>query len=49
MGMTHNNKKTYPCTGRLMAFVTLDKAIDVAEKIMLVQSMFLKMTEKISF
>lgn len=39
MGMTHNNKNTYPCLAREMAFVTLDKAINVAEKIMLVQRM----------
>lgn len=39
MGMHHNNAKTYPCLGQAMAFCTLDKAIDVAEKVMLVQSM----------
>jgi len=37
MGSTHNNTKTYPCLGQLMAFCTLDQAIQVAEKILLVQ------------
>lgn len=38
MGMTHNNKNTFPCLGQPLAFCRLDQAIDVAEKIMLVQS-----------
>ncbi|OLL22452.1 Sulfite reductase [NADPH] hemoprotein beta-component [Neolecta irregularis DAH-3] len=37
MGMTHNNMKTYPRLGDLIGFVSPDQAIDVAEKIMLVQ------------
>ncbi|KAJ1919665.1 Sulfite reductase [NADPH] subunit beta [Mycoemilia scoparia] len=37
MGMTHNNKKTYPCLARMLGFVTKDKAVDVGEKVMLVQ------------
>jgi len=37
MGMTHNNKKTYPCLAQVMGFAPLKKAIDVGEKVMLVQ------------
>jgi len=37
MGMTHNNPKTYPCLGQLLCFCTIDQAIEVGEKIMLVQ------------
>ncbi|KAI5861620.1 sulphite reductase hemo protein, beta subunit [Durotheca rogersii] len=37
MGATHNNKKTYPQTGRMMGFVTLDEVHIACEKIMLVQ------------
>ncbi|CAG8568595.1 3571_t:CDS:2 [Dentiscutata heterogama] len=40
MGMTHNNKKTYPRLGELLGFCTPDQAIDVGEKIMLVQRDF---------
>jgi len=40
MGMTHNNVKTYPCLGQLMAFCPLEQAIDVGEKVMLVQCEF---------
>ncbi|KAI0033655.1 sulfite reductase subunit beta [Vararia minispora EC-137] len=37
MGVTHGNKKTYPRTGSILGFVTPDKGVIVAEKIMLVQ------------
>ncbi|PGH34252.1 sulfite reductase (NADPH) hemoprotein, beta-component [[Emmonsia] crescens] len=37
MGMTHNNKKTYPRMGSMFGFVPADQAHIVCEKIMLVQ------------
>ena len=37
MGATHNNKKTYPQTGRMMGFCTAEDAHIACEKIMLVQ------------
>ena len=37
MGVTHNNKKTYPRTGSMLGFSPLDKVHIVCEKIMLVQ------------
>ena len=37
MGVTHNNKKTYPRTGSMMGYVAVDKVHIVCEKIMLVQ------------
>ncbi|KAK5955419.1 Sulfite reductase [NADPH] subunit beta [Knufia fluminis] len=37
MGVTHNNKKTYPRTGYMMGYVPADKAHLVCEKIMFVQ------------
>lgn len=37
MGVTHNNKKTYPRTGSMFGFVTKDKVHLACEKIMLVQ------------
>lgn len=37
MGVTHNNKKTYPRTGSMFGFVPKDKIHLVCEKIMLVQ------------
>lgn len=37
MGATHNNKKTYPQTGRMMGFVKADEIHIACEKIMLVQ------------
>jgi sulfite reductase (NADPH) hemoprotein beta-component len=37
MGVTHNNKKTYPRTGSMFGFVTPDQIHTVCEKIMLVQ------------
>ena len=37
MGVTHNNKKTYPRTGSMMGYASADKVHFVCEKIMLVQ------------
>ncbi|EOO03780.1 putative sulfite reductase beta subunit protein [Phaeoacremonium minimum UCRPA7] len=37
MGTTHNNKKTYPQTGRMMGFVNKNDVHIACEKIMLVQ------------
>ena len=37
MGVTHNNKKTYPNTGNMFGYVSADKVHIVCEKIMLVQ------------
>ncbi|KAJ1827635.1 Sulfite reductase [NADPH] subunit beta, partial [Coemansia sp. RSA 2599] len=37
MGMTHNNKKTYPRLASALGYVPKDKAVIVAEKVMLVQ------------
>lgn len=37
MGMTHNNKKTFPRVADVMSFVTVDQVKDVAEKIMILQ------------
>ena len=40
MGATHNNKKTYPQTGRMLGYVSADNVHTVCEKIMLVQRDF---------
>ncbi|KXJ95235.1 hypothetical protein Micbo1qcDRAFT_130741 [Microdochium bolleyi] len=40
MGVTHNNKKTYPQTGRMFGYVPAEEAHIVCEKIMLVQRDF---------
>ncbi|KAJ1729868.1 Sulfite reductase [NADPH] subunit beta [Coemansia biformis] len=37
MGMTHNNKKTYPRLASCLGYVPKDKAVIVAEKVMVVQ------------
>jgi len=37
MGMTHNNKKTYPCTASVMGFCTVEQAVKVGEAVMLTQ------------
>lgn len=37
MGVTHNNKKTYPRTGSMMGYVSAERVHIVCEKIMLVQ------------
>ncbi|KAJ1964880.1 Sulfite reductase [NADPH] subunit beta [Dipsacomyces acuminosporus] len=40
MGMTHNNKKTYPRLASCLGYVPKDKAVIAAEKVMLVQRDF---------
>jgi sulfite reductase (NADPH) hemoprotein beta-component len=40
MGMTHNNKKTFPRLADVMSFVTVDQVKDVAEKVMVLQRDF---------
>jgi len=40
MGTTHNNKKTFPRLADVLGFCTIDQAISVAEKVMLVQRDF---------
>lgn len=37
MGVTHNNKKTYPRTGSMLGFIPADRVHIACEKIMLVQ------------
>ena len=37
MGVTHNNKKTYPRTGSMMGYASAEKIHFICEKIMLVQ------------
>lgn len=37
MGMTHGDTKTFPRTGDVIGFCTPEQAVDVAEKVMLVQ------------
>ncbi|ANB12012.1 sulfite reductase (NADPH) subunit beta [Sugiyamaella lignohabitans] len=37
MGVTHNNKKTYPRTGSLLGYVEKANIVNVCEKVMLVQ------------
>ncbi|KAI9827245.1 MAG: hypothetical protein M1832_005383 [Thelocarpon impressellum] len=37
MGVTHNNKKTYPRTGSMMGYISAEKVHLACEKIMLVQ------------
>ncbi|KAL1303554.1 hypothetical protein AAFC00_006924 [Neodothiora populina] len=37
MGVTHNNKKTYPRTGSMMGYVSKEKVHIACEKVMLVQ------------
>ncbi|OZJ02483.1 hypothetical protein BZG36_04363 [Bifiguratus adelaidae] len=40
MGMTHNNKKTYPRPADVLGFCTPEQAVDVAEKVMTTQRDF---------
>ncbi|KXN65974.1 Thiamin diphosphate-binding protein, partial [Conidiobolus coronatus NRRL 28638] len=40
MGATHNNKKTYPRIADLLGFCTPEQAIEVGEKVMLIQRDF---------
>ncbi|KAI8904790.1 hypothetical protein EDD86DRAFT_194507, partial [Gorgonomyces haynaldii] len=37
MGQTHGNKKTYPVLAKQLGYITIDRAVDVGEKVMLVQ------------
>ncbi|KAK9483526.1 hypothetical protein V1527DRAFT_472928 [Lipomyces starkeyi] len=37
MGITHNNKKTYPQTGNMLGYVKKEDTVVVCEKIMLIQ------------
>lgn len=46
MGMTHGKLETFPRTADLIGFVTPDKAVDVAEKVMLVQRDFGDRTDR---
>jgi sulfite reductase (NADPH) hemoprotein beta-component len=46
MGMTHGKESTFPRTADLIGFVTPDKAVDVAEKVMLVQRDFGDRTDR---
>lgn len=46
MGMTHGKLETFPRTADLIGFVTADKAVDVAEKVMLVQRDFGDRTDR---
>ena len=40
MGMTHGEPETYPRTAEVMAFCTPEQAVDVAEKVLIVQRDF---------
>ena len=40
MGMTHGEPDTYPRTADVMGFCTTEQAVDVAEKVVLVQRDF---------
>lgn len=40
MGMTHGNEKTYPRLGDVIGYCELDRVVDVAEKVVLVQRDF---------
>lgn len=46
MGMTHGKENTFPRTADLIGFVSPDKAVDVAEKVMLVQRDFGNRTDR---
>jgi len=46
MGMTHGKLETFPRRADLIGFVTPDKAVDVAEKVMLVQRDFGDRTDR---
>ncbi len=46
MGMTHGKLETFPRTADLIGFVTPEKAVDVAEKVMLVQRDFGDRTDR---
>jgi sulfite reductase (NADPH) hemoprotein beta-component len=46
MGSTHNNDKTYPRLADVIGFCTVDQAVDVAEKVVLVQRDFGDRTDR---
>ncbi|MGA0846023.1 MAG: NADPH-dependent assimilatory sulfite reductase hemoprotein subunit [Luteolibacter sp.] len=46
MGSTHNNEKTYPRLADVIGFCTVDQAVDVAEKVVLVQRDFGDRTDR---
>ncbi len=46
MGSTHNNDKTYPRLADVIGFCTVDQAVDVAEKIVLIQRDFGDRTDR---
>lgn len=46
MGMTHGNKKTYPVLAQVLGFCTPEQAVEVGEKVMLVQRDYGDRTER---
>jgi sulfite reductase (NADPH) hemoprotein beta-component len=46
MGSTHNNEKTYPRLADVIGFCTVNQAVDVAEKVVLVQRDFGDRTDR---
>ena len=46
MGSTHNNEKTYPRLADVIGFCTVDQAVDVAEKVVMVQRDFGDRTDR---
>ncbi|MGB0991958.1 MAG: NADPH-dependent assimilatory sulfite reductase hemoprotein subunit, partial [Akkermansiaceae bacterium] len=46
MGMTHGQESTFPRLAQVIGFVTPDKAVDVAEKVVLVQRDFGNRTDR---
>ena len=46
MGSTHNNDKTYPRLADVIGFCTVEQAVDVAEKIVLIQRDFGDRTDR---
>jgi len=47
MGMTHGNKKTYPVLAQVLGFCTPEQAVEVGEKVMLVQRDYGDRTERL--
>ena len=46
MGSTHNNEKTYPRLADVIGFCTVEQAVDVAEKVVMVQRDFGDRTDR---
>ncbi|MEM6600903.1 MAG: NADPH-dependent assimilatory sulfite reductase hemoprotein subunit [Verrucomicrobiota bacterium] len=46
MGMTHGNQKTYPVLAQVLGFCTPEQAVEVGEKVMLVQRDYGDRTER---